>query len=912
MNFILASIIIVSIPVLCLAQSTCPVSQRASDPQRCKCGIKIDGHIYIYCARKQLTSLPKFTRSAILYDELILSGNQIHSVSRNDFAGLKVKRLLLDDNPMERIEAGSFAELANYLEEMILSVNSYSVLNRPKIQLDLFQNLLNLKIIKLNGFDIGDFSYLKANVFNRTRKLESLHLIDAGLTAIEPNSLSGLESSLKELSLDNNLLSNTDQIFAQIKRLTRLSTLSLSRNRIRQIARYSGPRINMRDVSIDLSFNGIVNVDEYAFGLGGFDSTGLASAISKLSLNNNELNHFQLDFLNQLQNLRELHLDANKIDIIGDNMFANLRHLQVLSLRGNNIRFVRNELAFAGLGFSLKKLNLAANKLESIEPAVLSTLAKLTELNLERNNLGNGNADQLFSGQSQLRVLNLENNNLRGEHFLYVQNLLNLEHLKIGNNNFAHMQLKAVLNDESEWRSIRQVFVRHKSLSVLEIQNASLTQMPYFAGLNSSLTNLNVAFNKICNINGLNMRKFYTKVNVMNVYQNPISCCDIKSFRDWSVGLLNSNSSEFKCSHPELGKIDIINSKLDCDNQESCVVDYGQVYLREFYSRTTPTTTKAMATTQMDTIVIVESSASTPTAPSTTKPALLLKTSEQILFPRKQPQANSFMYAVELKQTLLGSIIGALSVLIIVLIFVCIIKSRKKFGKDLSLCSSDKDKSNVTNSTSPYELGKLSLQTLCLNSNCSTASTSSSTNSCACNLMNNGDMFQKMDPMRLTMLKHPAYLTNMSNLHYLASNLPYTPGQSSSTSPTPYLTNDETNQYDKLQRLANASSFSTLKPVGNINSVFAYPSQLLTSTLSFHQRQKFANSETTPFLILSNQAVKMPELVKQESINGANPSQHTYHEIGDVLMQNINSYSRGKALNQQNDSKGNQQNELYI
>lgn len=186
---------------------------------------------------------------------------------------------------------------------------------------------------------------------------------------------------------------------------------------------------------------------------------------------------------------------------------------------------------------------------------------------------------------------------------------------------------------------------------------------------------------------------------------------------------------------------------------------------------------------------------------------------------------------------------------------------------------------------------------------------------------NNGDLFQKMDPMRLTLLnrvpgQHPGYLTNISNLHYLASNLPYTPGQSSSTSPTPYQINDDANQYDKLQRLANTNSFSTLRPVSNMNSMFAnqftYPGQALTSTLSFHQRHKFAHPETTPFLILSNQALKMPELVKQENANTTNPSQHTYHEIGDVLIQNINSYSQNKALNQQNDNKAKQQNELYI
>lgn len=81
--FALISVVVVD------CQSTCPVVQPTSgnnvigagqNEQKCKCGIKIDGHIYIYCARKQLARLPKFTRSSILYDELILSGNRIERI----------------------------------------------------------------------------------------------------------------------------------------------------------------------------------------------------------------------------------------------------------------------------------------------------------------------------------------------------------------------------------------------------------------------------------------------------------------------------------------------------------------------------------------------------------------------------------------------------------------------------------------------------------------------------------------------------------------------------------------------------------------------------------------------------------------------------------------------------------------
>ena len=140
------------------SQSTCPVVINSNDieqpqqQQRCKCGIKTDGHIYIYCARKFLKRIPKFMRSSILYDELILSGNLIETISNNSFQGIRVKHLFLDDNRITTIENGAFIELANYLEELVLDVNydsgSGGVVGSNSRQfsppLSIFDNLLNL------------------------------------------------------------------------------------------------------------------------------------------------------------------------------------------------------------------------------------------------------------------------------------------------------------------------------------------------------------------------------------------------------------------------------------------------------------------------------------------------------------------------------------------------------------------------------------------------------------------------------------------------------------------------------------------------------------------------------------------------------------------------------------------------
>ena len=1160
MNSILLAILIsLSLPII-QAQSTCPVvSNNNIQQQRCKCGIKIDGHIYIYCARKQLKQLPKFTRSSILYDELILSGNQIERIAANSFNGLRVKRLYLDDNPIEFIEKNALNELANYLEELIISVNyvnsidassanidnqielvnSNSLQKRAQIPPTLFQNLLNLKMIKLNGLEWTtelaeqysnlEIGTLKQNTFNRTRKLEIIHLVDCGINKIELSSLNGVETSLKELNLDNNQLTSVDDVFNELKRMKRLQILNLSRNRIRQLRRYpstlsdfSSLNNELNELFLDLSFNSIMSIDEYAFG---YSQNGLVNALTKLNLNNNELNQFQLNFVSQLSSLRELYLDYNKIEYLPDNLFSNSRRLETLSLKGNFISNLRSEYIFAGLHFSLKRLNLGSNKIQSISRRVFMQTTKLKELNLERNQLGshfdtvifrntqptmpwlaslsdseiqlNTELINTFEGvESELKILNLENNQLKANHLWSLVNLLNIETLKLGNNDFSGLNLKAVnaINFKELSLSASQKMVKlfefYRNLTYLDMQNSSITQMPYFLGLNRTLLSFNLAQNKLCHLNANNLRKLYYKLKYLNLNSNPLSCdCNLAGLRQWidDLAMLNTidlnssfNSSadlnqfqrdpviNWKCASPNLLSnkyLNRLNAKdLVCSSEqaEKCALDEDDsIRATTTTAKTSPysTTTDSVKTLfplgDKEEIKIVEIQTSPSFLFSSTpaKPSSTIRTStNQILDilhkqQRQQVQPSSFFSSMELKQTLLGSFIGALSVIIIVAVIVCLIKTTKrKFStKNMSLCLNDneKDKSTTTTTTvasnnSPYDLGKLSLQTLCINSTgCSASSGSSSSSSgsnatnssCVCGILAaNGDghvdlskpcLFTKMDPLRLTMLSsgsnlltsnmgyaqgynnrtsfhqnylncHPHLINNNNNnnnnsLHYLASHLPSSPGGDSSSvsSPSPYLLNDQVelgnssnedkkmflnsklyqgneNNYDKLhqQRMSssncsfrpqsstsNFNKFSTLMGSSNNNSNGQFLN--CTSTLQFQnkcihnqlvQKSNMADlvcnncnilsaanvAETTPFLILTNgdvnRLVDLSSLGENKQATSEHlSSQHTYHEIGDILI-NLNNGNL-KTLNRNNSASLNKQagnsleaktNEMYI
>lgn len=880
------------ITLIVSSQSTCPViSNSVTDlnhqqQQRCKCGIKTDGQIYIYCARKQLKSLPKFTRSSILYEELILSGNQIEKISVNSFNGLRVKRLFIDDNPLGQIESNSFTELANYLEELVISVSQSAAqrpeTEKPALPLSIFQNLLNLKILKLANLELGIEStsgQLRQSTFNRTRKLEVIHLVDFGLQRIEKNALAGLEFSLKELNLDNNQLTSTLDIFSEIKRMKRLESLVLSRNKIRKLARFVSSNQNsffnsntnnendLSEIQLDLSFNAINQIDEFAFGISNVPTMTLllAKQITKLNMNNNELNQFQLSFIGQLVNLKELYLDYNKIENLPDNLFLNSRYLEHLSLRGNSIVAIQSEFSFSGLHFNLKRLNLASNKMQSLGKRVFMQTSKLRELSLERNNLGIhfdsliSNSTDLnvlmntFEGiESELKTLNLESNQLQPSHLWSIANLLNLETLKLGNNKMSSLSLRATLVVEQQQQfsmeqKLFKVFEFYRNLSILDMQNSSLTQMPYFISLNNTLTALNLAQNQICHVNSNNLRSVYAKLKNLNLNMNPLKCdCNMIGLREWISEISEPNTASWKCSSPNLNKNKLVNQlhsnyDFNCDlatDEIACSLDEDEVMFRKSTTTTTTTTTSTSTTSTTSPTTSTTTSSSTIYV-STTLPLLILTGTSSTLtklvtvqdtdadsvlvsnnetfrlnkidsLPTEQSQKasstaiGSFFSSIELKQTLLGSFIGALSVILIVFLIIVIFKvTHKRYrGKELSsICNTlsthdnDKDKSNRTQTTSgsssPYDLTKLSL---CINncggssSNNSSATSSGSSSagsctsslgvtnsSCICGILKSAGLemnhestakeclFNKMDPLRLTMLSSASNLINANN-----------------------------------------------------------------------------------------------------------------------------------------------------
>lgn len=213
----------------------------------------------------------------------------------------------------------------------------------------------------------------------------------------------------------------------------------------------NGQQVQVDKKAIELSFKGITSL----FGLSCIDQI---KNIENLNLSANKLIELGSNELNDIPNLQALDLSNNYLTSIAPRAFIGLPNLKILSLEENKIKIIEaktfegleklsslvlhhnllTELKpeiFQGLK-NLRWLELGANEIHIIVPGAFSGLNTLTHLVLDDNlltHLENG----VFNELNQLIFLNLNNNKLNdlGENLF--DQLANLERLLLANNQLS-------------------------------------------------------------------------------------------------------------------------------------------------------------------------------------------------------------------------------------------------------------------------------------------------------------------------------------------------------------------------------------------------------------------------------------------------------------------------------------------
>ncbi|CAF0953482.1 unnamed protein product, partial [Rotaria sordida] len=524
--------------------SSCPIPFNIQS--KCRCAITETGRVYIYCARKQLTVVPHFDNSNIIFDELVLSGNRISIVHKNAFNGLKLRKLEFQSNPINLIEINAFIDLSNYLEELILSttiLSSSSSELKTNTFLQILSELPNLKRLFLRSFDLSNsFNFTNKKLILTSKKLTQLSLQLCSIKQINDiDTFINLFPNLERLDLSENRFEYFN--IPLILSLKKLKILILSKNKIHHLNIQSSissltfhPSNSL--IELDLSYNGIETIDEHIFEL-------ISSQLEILNLRNNELvTEKHLTFLIHLYHLREFYFDYNRLESINQ-LYLPL-NLKLLSLKNNRLNYI-NLSILTRLGH-LEKLYLSSNKLTQWSSTINNIFPSLEILELDRNYLS------IISSLNapKLKQLNLDENHLGNKIDKKIfSNLPSLERLQLRDNQIEIIDTNAF---------------RYTRLQSLDLTNNSLTIIPLLNHLNETLQILSLRLNRIHTIDSLTIN-YYQILHTFELDQNPLDCnCQLnKNIQDlFRLKIKITGQCQTSSEHGNINLIDLSDELLSC------------------------------------------------------------------------------------------------------------------------------------------------------------------------------------------------------------------------------------------------------------------------------------------------------------------------------------------------------------
>ncbi|XP_044261824.1 protein artichoke [Tribolium madens] len=301
---------------------------------------------------------------------------------------------------------------------------------------------------------------LPTQIFSSTGlPLRTIDLSGNSLRRLTERLLQGLQSSLVELRLADNLLGDTlNPIFAtsEFRGLGHLQVLDLSGNIIRAVeegilegcdnlqefylernsltgvpsSSLNGPK-SLKILS--LASNRITSLKNAAF--------GAQPNLETVNLASNNIASIEGGALSGLNRLKTLKLGHNKLTRFNSDVFHGAQNLQNLDLSEN---FITEFPTIALKVFKdLKYLNLSSNMIQNLDNNDLLNLVGLYYLDLSRNSVANI-APGTFLGLKQLRKLDISVNSLRTIEDDAFEGLDNLEQLNLKDNNILLIPASAL------------------------------------------------------------------------------------------------------------------------------------------------------------------------------------------------------------------------------------------------------------------------------------------------------------------------------------------------------------------------------------------------------------------------------------------------------------------------------------
>ncbi|XP_045472091.1 protein artichoke-like [Harmonia axyridis] len=434
----------------------------------CRCLMKREER-QVWCSHSDLPkvlsglrSLSKHLSSPI--DELILENNYLPSLPARTFSNLKILRIMLRQNGLERVAQDWLHGLEDVLMELFIvepklrylpedSLSRMNALEAITIQtkdlkrLPQISSLAKLRYLQveslalvelsprnfknlpaLEKFHLGrskNLKRLEAGLFENLPVLKSINMSNCGIFWIHPRTFSNLPE-LKELSFMHNSIRDAGMVGRACKDLDSLKELDLDYNRIEDLPK--GSFVDLPTLRhLRISFNNILEIKQGAF--------HRVPRLKDLYLNNNRIRKIHPEsFIHSSDSgLEELWLVNNHISQISElrSLLEALPRLVYLDMSSNELEVI----PFGSLHGhpTLEVIKLNSNKIRRIDKESFMAMPALRELSLRNNSLSNYDQGPLWN-LPFLKGLDLSQNNFRKLDPLFLANLPSLRRLDVSDN----------------------------------------------------------------------------------------------------------------------------------------------------------------------------------------------------------------------------------------------------------------------------------------------------------------------------------------------------------------------------------------------------------------------------------------------------------------------------------------------
>ncbi|XP_032681328.1 protein artichoke [Odontomachus brunneus] len=388
------------------------------------------------------------------------------------------------------------------LRKLDLSSNSiYRLMDR------LLQVQSQLRELRLADNLLGDSlnPIFSSNEFHGMNELEILDLSRNGLRSIEEGILKGCDN-LEELYLDGNNLTAVPA--ASLKGPRAIRVLSLSGNNIGSLPRNAFTSLGESLLRLDLSNNELSHMED-----------GALSGVQHLlffNISHNSLNRFNSDVFRGAFSLLQLDLSANFLREFPTDALRHLTDLKFLNISNNLITEIER-IHLTGLT-ELQVLDLSRNNIGRLGVNTFSSLSALTRLDLSLNALRTIE-ESSFEGLTKLKWLSLQDNNILLVPAAALTRLPSLAHLHVQFNRIAALSTELIRATSTNLVTlgltrnlVREIpprlFYNFENLISIELSGNMLSMISQntFAGLEDTLLNLDVSYNRLTAITELPLR----------------------------------------------------------------------------------------------------------------------------------------------------------------------------------------------------------------------------------------------------------------------------------------------------------------------------------------------------------------------------------------------------------------------